>query len=92
MWIGASDSASKGAWVWDGSGKKLSPGYQGWMPGYPKSTCKFASNYDCAVYYWDYCPQCIISLPRWYDLECTNNYGGICELQPSNLSTIELIQ
>ena len=81
LWIGASDSESEGMWIWDATGEKLSPGYQGWIPGIPESSCGGASAYDCAFYTLGN------SLPLWNDFSCTNNFGGICELQPSNSSS-----
>ncbi len=77
IWIGASDSVSEGAWIWDSTGKPMSPGYQGWLPGRPESTCAGGSNYDCALYRYG-----SSSLPMWDDFPCTNTFGGICELQP----------
>jgi len=50
-----------------------------WAPGYPLSIC--ASNTsDCMAYTIDN------GLPAWVDFNCTSNYGGICELQPSSSS------
>ncbi len=87
MWIGLSDTTSEGTWLWDSTGKKMSPGYVGWIPSRPISTgvacCSTCEpNYDCA-YYGKY-----TSLPAWHDETCSNNHGGICELQPSSSSTV----
>ncbi len=77
MWIGASDTASEGTWVWDSTGKPMSPGYMAWAPGRPYSSC--GTSYDCAIYsYTD-----IITLSEWFDVPCSSSAGGgICELQP----------
>ncbi len=83
LWIGASDTASKGTWIWDSTGNKMSPGYQGWLPARPFSSCSVYSSYDCAIYHYDGTG----TIPMWGDVPCTVLYsGGICELQPSNSS------
>jgi len=76
--MGASDSSKEGLWIWDSTGNRMSPGYQGWAPGRPYSSCQDSSA-DCAAY------NISSSLPAWGDVSCTVSYGGICELQPSNL-------
>jgi len=84
LWLGASDTTSEGTYVWDSTGKPMSPGYQGWGPGGPVSDCR-GSSYDCLVYSRSY-----TTLPAWYEGVCTTLLGGICELQPSNSSSIGL--
>ena len=76
LWIGLSESASEYNFVWDSTGKKLSPGYMSWAPGYPLSTCD-SNTSDCVAY------NIASALPAWTDLSCTSSYGGICELQPT---------
>ncbi len=77
LWIGASDSASEGTFVWDSTGKKMSPGYQGWYPEFPFPSC-VDSSYDCVVI--------STTFPAWYNQKCSSySLGGICELQPTNL-------
>jgi len=78
LWIGASDTVSEDTWVWESTGKNLSPGYMGWVPGFPTSTCSNNTS-DCVGYYIG------STLPAWIDFSCTYSYGGICELQPENL-------
>jgi len=79
LWIGLSDTASEANFIWDSTGKKLSPGYMGFAPGYPLSSCANDTS-DCVAY------DVSNGLPAWKDISCTSNYGGICELQPSNSS------
>ena len=86
LWIGASDTASEGIFIWDSTGKNMAPGYQGWIAGRPYANCGDPSA-DCALY----TTGSGSSLPKWIDLPCTNTYGGICELQPSNSSTLQLL-
>ena len=76
LWIGASDTAIEGTWVWDSTGRKVSPGYMGWAPDHPLYDSCGGNTSDCAAY------GIASALPSWVDLPCTNGYGGICELQP----------
>jgi len=78
LWIGASDTTDEGKWIWDSTGKPMSPGYQGWKPGYPGLSC-LASSYDCALY-----STFTTYNTSWQIGICSNVGGGICELQPSN--------
>lgn len=77
LWLGASDTASEGQFIWDSTGKKMVPGYVGWYPGYPQSACG-TSTFDCAVY------NTYQTLPAWVDDFCSDKLGGICELQPNH--------
>jgi len=77
MWIGASDTASEGTFIWDSTGKLMVPGYVGWHSGNPQSSCG-TSTWDCAVY------TTYKTLPDWVDTTCSDEWGGICELQPSS--------
>lgn len=77
LWVGANDRISEGTFVWDSTGKKLSPGYQGWRPGYPVSSC-MTSNYDCVMI-----TDSSNTFPSWIETACSSNFGGICELQPT---------
>ena len=79
FWIGAKDESSEGIFVWNSTGKNLSPGYQGWSPGYPISLCA-TNKYDCVVITTSY------QFPAWIDTSCSSNFGGICELQPTDFS------
>jgi len=85
LWIGASDTSKEGTFIWDDSGKALTPGYQGWLPGHPYSSCG-NSTADCAAY------NISSSLPAWGDFPCTSSYGGVCELQPANNASSRSIQ
>ncbi len=77
LFLGASDSASEGKFIWDSTGRVMSPGYQGWATGYPTCACGTTSN-DCLVYG----TSTNNTLPSWIDASCTASYGGICESQP----------
>lgn len=83
LWIGASDSFlegyREGTFVWESTGKNMSPGYQGWAPGYPLTNC-VTENYDCVMITVTY------PFPAWIDTSCSSNFGGICELQPTDFS------
>merc|ERR1712098_395755 len=58
-WIGLSDWASEGTWVWQDSHQKAD--YTNWRPGQPEGEgdCAFKS-------YWD-------GNPRWWDYPCNDN-------------------
>ncbi len=90
--IGASDSFlegyREGTFVWESTGKNMSPGYQGWAPGYPLTNC-VTEKYDCMSN--DYCNisilhGCMDMDFAWIDTSCSSNFGGICELQPTDFS------
>jgi len=79
-----SDTDSEGRFVWNSTGKPMSPGYIGWAPGRPYSTgdCTYSCTQylalDCAAY------STFSALPAWTDEVCSFRNGGICELQPSS--------
>lgn len=77
MWVGASDSASEGSFVWDSTEEKMVPGYVGWHPGYPTCECGNAAN-DCVMY------ETYSTGSAWRDYDCSARWGGICESQPSS--------
>lgn len=68
-WIGLTDAASEGTFVWD-SGQAVS--YLGWCPGEPNN---FAEE-DCTHLNW----VCGDGSLAWNDIACTAGYGFICEL------------
>ena len=76
--IGLSDTKSEGNFVWDSTGKNLSPGYMSWAPDRPLNYC--GTDSDCVAY------NISSTLPAWVDLPCASHYSGICELQPTNSS------
>jgi len=78
LWIGLSDTSSETTFVWDSTGKNLSPGYMSWAPDHPLSNSCGGNTSDCVAY------NIASALPAWVDLPCTNVYGGICELQPTS--------
>jgi len=73
IWIGLSETVGEGTFIWDSTGKRLSPGYQAWYPGEPTSDC--SGDYYACVYYGG-------TFPGWVDGLCGYAIGGICELQP----------
>lgn len=78
--MGLSDSAKEGNFVWDSTGKNLSPGYMGWAEGHPVYSSCGGSFTNCVSY------DTSTALPAWIDANCDALYGGICELQPTNSS------
>ncbi len=63
----------------------MSPGYTGWMPGHPTSSCG-STTADCVLYTYNGSGG-ISDLPMWIDILCEYPYvGGICELHPSSIS------
>ena len=70
MWIGASDVANEGNWIWDNGGRPLVPGYVNWVGGGPSDV----GNEDC-LQYWE-------NKFQWNDRPCSTLMGGICEAQP----------
>ncbi len=80
LWIGLSDIVSEKNFVWDSTGKKLSPGYMGWARLHPTNVNCGGDTLDCVAY------NISNTLPAWVDRPCASNFSGICELQPANSS------
>eukprot|EP00964_Phaeocystis_antarctica_P115537 scaffold79477_cov84-Phaeocystis_antarctica.AAC.1 len=74
VWIGGTDAASEGAWVWSPSNTPLS--YTNWQPGEPNS---LGGPEDCLEFYGD--------SGRWNDKGCTSKKKHVCQtvcpVQPS---------
>ena len=74
-WIGLSDSASEGTWLWlNGNRANLDDGSL-WLPGYPL-TGSSGNDRDCAGAYFS--PGSGAALFVWDD-RCSNNYLALCE-------------
>jgi len=65
VWIGGTDAASEGAWVWSPSNTSLS--YTNWYPGEPNN---IYSGEDCLVGNWN---------TRWNDERCTSKFKYVCQ-------------
>eukprot|EP00964_Phaeocystis_antarctica_P023001 scaffold12837_cov66-Phaeocystis_antarctica.AAC.4 len=65
VWIGGTDAASEGAWVWSPSNTPLS--YTNWNAGEPND---HGSGEDCVVAYGS---------GKWNDARCTNKYKYVCQ-------------
>ena len=65
VWIGGTDAASEGAWVWSPSNTPLS--YTNWNYGEPNDS---GSGEDCVVAY---------SSGKWNDVRCNNKYKYVCQ-------------
>ena len=50
-WIGLSDSASEGTWLWLNGNRANPDDGSLWFPGHPR-TGSSGSNYDCAAAYF----------------------------------------
>jgi len=67
-WIGLSDSASEGSWVWvDGT----TASYTDWASGQPDDAY---GGQDCGAFLLSYSSQ-------WYDLSCSSYIFAICEAE-----------
>ena len=92
VWIGASDRATEGSWIWDGAtssyvkptGSGTNAGrtatYHSWSNAEPND---FGRNEDCAVTNW----QGVRG--KWNDLPCANSYKYLIEFggRPGETST-----
>ncbi|XP_048246152.1 perlucin-like isoform X1 [Haliotis rufescens] len=67
--IGGSDLAREGRFVWEG-GKPFAGGYQNWVPGQPNN---YKGAEDC-VHIWNGFGY------RWNDAPCSYKYNFICEI------------
>ena len=65
VWIGGTDAASEGAWVWSPSNTPVS--YTNWMAGEPNN---YAGGEDCMQFYTD---------GKWNDDGCTKKKKYVCQ-------------
>ena len=73
FWLGATDVAQEGVYVWDDNGKQLT--YYDWdTPSQPNNAW---GNQDCVNYRFGY---------GWHDDECDRTRGAICHYNTSRYS------
>ena len=68
VWIGGTDAASEGTWVWSPSGTPLS--YTNWNSGEPNNW----GNEDCLEFNWK-----SPGLGKWNDVPCNLERKYVCE-------------
>ncbi|KAL4231972.1 hypothetical protein ACF0H5_009549 [Mactra antiquata] len=76
FWLGGSDQASEGTWIWDKSQQQIT--YTKWKTGEPNNagkgenclTMSFSDNF------------------LWNDNNCAHKYNFICEVRSSDFSTV----
>ena len=64
VWIGGTDAASEGTWVWSPSGTPLS--YTNWHSGQPDD---YRGNEDCLEFNWG--PSGTSGTGKWNDADCS---------------------
>ena len=69
VWIGGTDAASDGTWVWSPSDSPLS--YTNWHPGEPNNEY----NQDCLLFNFD-------AFGKWDDNYCTLKFKYVCQVPP----------
>ena len=74
-WIGLSDSASEGTWLWLNGNRANPDDGSLWGPGHPL-TGSSANNRDCA--FADFGPGRFDGLFVW-DFPCSSNLRALCE-------------
>ena len=67
VWIGGTDAASEGAWVWSPSNTPLS--YTNWYAGNPNNAY---GGQDCMQFNWG-------SPGKWNDDKCMNQQKYVCQ-------------
>lgn len=75
IWLGGSDVAQEGKFIWDSDGGVVSAGYTNWAPTQPDDA---GGNEDCIHIY----PQASFNQPYWNDWPCSQLNPFVCELQP----------
>ena len=76
FWLGGSDSASEGSWVWQ-DGSPLSWTY--WAGGQPSGS----SNFDCLAWEGGW--------RSWRDLKCSYDRYFLCEVKVSTSISLSLL-
>ena len=71
QWMGASDLASEGMWVWD-SGNPVTLNH--WKPGKPDNN---GYNVHCMAVNMDW------GTWTWEDINCDHQYRSVCEIDLS---------
>ena len=70
VWIGGTDAASEGTWVWSPSNTPLS--YTNWYPGEPNNLVYDNGNEDCLNFNWH-------APGKWNDGGCTAKLKYVCQ-------------
>jgi outer membrane protein OmpA-like peptidoglycan-associated protein len=91
VWIGATDQATEGTWIWDGATSSPKPvgntsnagrsaAFHSWSDGEPND---FGTGEDCAVTNWGG------ARGKWNDLPCASSYSYLMEFggRPGETST-----
>ncbi|KAG7175832.1 C-type lectin-like 7 [Homarus americanus] len=66
-WLGASDAAKEGSWLWEHNKGQVPMGVPYWHYGEPNN----GNTYNCAILHVSY-------NHRWVDVPCTSKYMTIC--------------
>ena len=66
MWLGASDIAKEGTWIWESSKTALT--YSNWFANEPNNE---RNNENC-LHLWAYA--------NWNDLNCDATFSVLCEV------------
>jgi hypothetical protein len=66
-WLGATDQAAEGAWMWAASGTPLGAGFTNWMEGFPGHP-----GPDCACVTMEMFPE----YGTWSDEDCSHDRHG----------------
>jgi len=72
VWIGGSDSAYKGTWVWSPSGTPLS--YTNWASGQPDNS---GGTQDCLAFNYQLY---VTNSGKWDDQSCTGTKKYVCQI------------
>ena len=75
-WIGLSDSASEGTWIWLNGNRANPDDGSLWYPGTPL-TGSSGNNADCAAA--SFGPGSVVDGLFVWDLPCSNNPRALCE-------------
>ena len=75
-WIGLSDSASEGTWLWLNGNRANPDDGSLWYPGRPR-TGSIGNNFDCVVA--PFHPGSLDDGLFVWDFPCSNNRRAVCE-------------
>ncbi|XP_045190001.2 perlucin-like [Mercenaria mercenaria] len=76
FWLGASDMAAEGSWVWNKTGSSVS--YTNWKDGEPNNA---NGGEDCLTITFS-------DSFRWNDNNCNNKFNFVCEKRGQDLGII----
>lgn len=66
-WLGATDAAKEGTWIWEHNKQPVPMGNPFWHIGEPSTS----TTYNCAYLHASYSH-------RWFDIACTSSAKAIC--------------